>query len=132
MRSVPGFSSSNAFTEPVAVKASLSKLSEGGTAKMPALLSEIKKRADFHAAPFLGTYFLRFNCEKGPFTDPRVRRAFSLVIDKQAIVDRITRAGELPADSFVLNFVKLCKPGSSHLTSSSRADGSKAACAATR
>lgn len=67
----------------------------------PALLSEIKKRGDFHAAPFLGTYFLRFNCAKGPFTDERVRRAFSLVIDKPSIVGRITRAGELPADSFV-------------------------------
>jgi oligopeptide transport system substrate-binding protein len=67
----------------------------------PALLGEIKKRDDFHAAPFLGTYFLRFNCTKGPFTDPRVRRAFSLVIDKQSIVDRITRAGELAAASFV-------------------------------
>jgi len=67
----------------------------------PALLAEIKKRDDFHAAPFLGTYFLRYNCEKGPFTDPRVRKAFSLVIDKPSIVERITRAGELPADSFV-------------------------------
>jgi oligopeptide transport system substrate-binding protein len=67
----------------------------------PALLGEIKQRDDFHAAPFLGTYFLRYNCTKSPFTDPRVRRAFSLVIDKQSIVDRITRAGELPADSFV-------------------------------
>ena len=67
----------------------------------PALLGEIKKRGDFHAAPFLGTYFLRYNCKKGPFADPRVRRAFSLVIDKQSIVDRITRAGELPADGFV-------------------------------
>ncbi len=67
----------------------------------PALISEIKKRDDFHAAPFLGTYFLRYNCEKGPMTDPRVRAAFSLVIDKPSLVDRITRAGELPADSFV-------------------------------
>jgi len=67
----------------------------------PALLGEIKKRGDFHAAPFLGTYFLRYNCTKGPFTDPRVRRAFSLVIDKPSIVERITRAGELPAESFV-------------------------------
>ena len=67
----------------------------------PALLGEIKKRDDFHAAPFLGTYFLRFNCTKAPFSDPRVRRAFSMVIDKQSIVDRITRAGELAADSFV-------------------------------
>ncbi len=67
----------------------------------PALLGEIKKRADFHAAPFLGTYFLRYNCTREPFKDPRVRRAFSLAIDKKSIVDRITRAGELPADSFV-------------------------------
>ena len=67
----------------------------------PALLSEIKKRDDFHAAPFLGTYFLRFNCQRPPFKDPRVRRAFSLVVDKPSIVERITRAGEVPADSFV-------------------------------
>jgi len=67
----------------------------------PALLGEIKKRDDFHAAPFLGTYFLRYNCAKGPFTDARVRQAFSLVLDKSSIVERITRAGELPADSFV-------------------------------
>jgi oligopeptide transport system substrate-binding protein len=67
----------------------------------PALLGEIKKRDDFHAAPFLGTYFLRYNCAKGPFADARVRRAFSLVIDKQSLVERITRAGELPARSFV-------------------------------
>jgi oligopeptide transport system substrate-binding protein len=67
----------------------------------PALLGEIKNREDFHAAPFLGTYFLRYNCAKGPFTDARVRQAFSLVLDKPSIVERITRAGELPADSFV-------------------------------
>lgn len=67
----------------------------------PALLTEIKKRDDFHSAPFLGTYFLRFNCAKGPFTDERVRRAFSMVIDKPSIVERITRAGELPAGGFV-------------------------------
>ncbi len=67
----------------------------------PALLAEIKKRDDFHAAPFLGTYFLRFNCARAPFADLRVRRAFSLVVDKPSVVERITRAGELPADSFV-------------------------------
>ncbi len=67
----------------------------------PSLLGEIKKRPDFHAAPFLGTYFLRFNATKPPFNDPRVRRAFSLVIDRDSVVERITRAGELPAHSFV-------------------------------
>lgn len=64
------------------------------------LLDELKKRPDFHAAPFLGTYFLRFNCTRPPFNDARVRRALALVIDKQLLVNKITRAGEKPAFSF--------------------------------
>ena len=63
------------------------------------LLDELKKRSDFHAAPFLGVYFLRFNCTRPPFIDPRVRRAFALVIEKQLLADKITRAGEKPAPS---------------------------------
>ena len=63
------------------------------------LLDELKKRSDFHAAPFLGVYFLRFNCARPPFNDPRVRRAFALVIEKQLLADKITRAGEKPAPS---------------------------------
>jgi oligopeptide transport system substrate-binding protein len=67
----------------------------------PALLDALKQRPDFHPAPFLGTYFLRFNCQKGPFTDARVRRAFAMAVDKRRIVDKITRAGELPASGIV-------------------------------
>lgn len=67
----------------------------------PALLEDLKKRPDFHTAPFLGIYFLRYNCERGPFKDERVRKAFSLAVDKKRIVDKITRAGELPASGFV-------------------------------
>ena len=71
-----------------------------GLAPTP-LLGELKKRRDFHAAPFLGNYFIRFNTKSKAFGDPRVRRAFSLVVDKQDLVTRITRAGERPATSFV-------------------------------
>jgi oligopeptide transport system substrate-binding protein len=67
----------------------------------PSLLDELKRRPDFHAAPFLGSFFLRFNCSKPPFNDPRVRKAFSLAIDRKRITDKITRAGETPAVSFV-------------------------------
>lgn len=67
----------------------------------PSLLDELKKRPDFHAAPFLGTYFLRFNCAKGPFTDPRVRKAFAMALDRRRITTKITRAGEKEALSFV-------------------------------
>ncbi|XHR27373.1 MAG: peptide ABC transporter substrate-binding protein [Chthoniobacteraceae bacterium] len=63
------------------------------------LLDELKKRPDFHSAPFLGNYFLRFNCTRPPFNDARVRRAFALVIDKPLLTEKITRAGEPPAYS---------------------------------
>jgi oligopeptide transport system substrate-binding protein len=66
-----------------------------------ALIDNLRTRTDYHAAAFLGTYFLRFNCKQGPFTDPRVRLAFSLAVDKQRIVKKITRAGEQPAGSLV-------------------------------
>ena len=66
-----------------------------------ALIGELKKRPDFHAAPFLGNYFIRFNAKRKPFDDVRVRRAFSLVVDKEYLTERITRAGERPASSFV-------------------------------
>ena len=67
----------------------------------PSLLETLMQRSDFHAASFLGVYFLRFNTSKPPFDDVRVRKAFSMVIDKKEIVRRITRAGELPASGFV-------------------------------
>jgi len=67
----------------------------------PTLMGDLRKRPDFHSAPFLGTYFLRFNLTHAAFKDPRVRRAFALVIDKHLIVDKITRGGEIPATSFV-------------------------------
>jgi len=67
----------------------------------PSLLDALKARPDFHAAPFLGTYFLRFNCAKGPFTDVRVRKAFAMSVDRNRITTKITRAGESTALSFV-------------------------------
>jgi len=67
----------------------------------PALLSDLKNKPYFHSAPFLGTFFLRYNVTKKPLDDPRVRQAFSLVIDKQLLVSKITRGGEHPAGSLV-------------------------------
>ncbi len=66
-----------------------------------ALLDDLRKRPDFHSAPFLATYFLRFNVTRPPFNDVRVRQAFALVLDKNLIVTKITRAGETPAASLV-------------------------------
>lgn len=66
-----------------------------------ALLEKLKERPDFHAGAFLGTNFLRFNCTRSPFTDARVRRAFSMAVDRERIVKKITRAGETAAGTLV-------------------------------
>jgi oligopeptide transport system substrate-binding protein len=66
----------------------------------PSLIPELKTRPDFHAAPFLGTYFIRFNAARKPFADVRIRQAFAMAIDRDRIVEKITQAGEPPAYAF--------------------------------
>ncbi len=52
-------------------------------------------------APYLGIYYYAINTRKPPFDDRNVRQALALAIDREAITDKILRAGELPAYSFV-------------------------------
>ncbi|MDD2707609.1 MAG: peptide ABC transporter substrate-binding protein [Verrucomicrobiae bacterium] len=65
------------------------------------LLADLRGRPDFHASSFLATYFYRVNVTRRHLANPRVRRALGMAIDKRRLVERITRAGELPAGSFV-------------------------------
>lgn len=51
--------------------------------------------------PFLQTIFLRFNTTRPPFDDARVRRAFALAVDRDAIADRVLRGGRRAARSLV-------------------------------
>ncbi len=60
-----------------------------------------REQADFKPAPFLGTYYYLLNTTRPPLDDVRVRRALGLAIDKREIVQRITRAGQMPARSLV-------------------------------
>lgn len=67
----------------------------------PELMDVLSKRPDFHTFTLSGTYFIRFNVTRKPFDDPRVRRALALAVDKERIVERITRCGEIPASHLV-------------------------------
>ncbi|GAW92861.1 peptide ABC transporter substrate-binding protein [Calderihabitans maritimus] len=49
----------------------------------------------------LAVYYYMFNVEKEPFDDPRVRRAFAMAIERQALIDAVTKAGQRPAYAFV-------------------------------
>ncbi|MEM7195198.1 MAG: peptide ABC transporter substrate-binding protein [Pseudomonadota bacterium] len=51
-------------------------------------------------SPYLGTYFYRFNVTRPPLDDYRVRRALSMTVDREAIVNSVTKGGQLPAFSF--------------------------------
>jgi oligopeptide transport system substrate-binding protein len=61
----------------------------------------------------LVTFMLRFHTEKPPLTDPRVRRALSLAIDRERFVKDVLRGGQLPAGH-------LTPPGTAGFTATAR------------
>jgi oligopeptide transport system substrate-binding protein len=65
------------------------------------LIPRLMPREDFQPAPYLGTSFYRVNVTRPPLDDKRVRRALALAIDREAITQKITKAGEAAAWSFV-------------------------------
>jgi oligopeptide transport system substrate-binding protein len=66
-----------------------------------ALVDLLAKRDDWHSAPYLSTYFYRFNLRRPPFDDPRVRKAFYYATDAASICRNVLRGGQLPAHSLV-------------------------------
>ncbi len=64
------------------------------------LLDLMLERPDVHPFDYLGNYFVRINVTRSPFKEPEVRKAFSMAIDRDALVTRVTRAGETPSSHF--------------------------------
>ena len=57
---------------------------------------------ELRVAPYVGTYFYGFNTTRPPFEDNvPVRKALSMVIDRELLVEKVTRRGELPAYGWV-------------------------------
>jgi len=67
----------------------------------PTVIPELRERADFYSAPALSTYYYRVNCTRKPCDKKLVRQALNLAVNKQKIVERITRGGEMPATALV-------------------------------
>ena len=51
-------------------------------------------------APRLCTYYYGFVNSKPPFDDVRVRKAFAAAIDRQSLIDNVTKGEQKPAHSF--------------------------------
>ena len=62
-------------------------------------IPRIKETEDFQQYPGLGTYYYGFNTKN--ITDVNQRRAMSLVLDRQSIIDNIAQADQIPATGFV-------------------------------
>lgn len=54
-----------------------------------------------HAVPLHEIRYLTLNITRPPLNDIRVRRALSLALDRQVLVDKVLKGGQKPAFSFV-------------------------------
>lgn len=55
---------------------------------------------ELHVDPYLCTYYYEINNQKAPFTDPRVREALKLGLDRDIMVNKVLAQGQLPAYSY--------------------------------
>ena len=56
---------------------------------------------DLKIVDYIGTYYVCYQTQKAPFDDWRVRKAFTLAIDRTYIVNEITQTGQVEAGGFV-------------------------------
>lgn len=68
-------------------------------------IDRLKDAGIFQVAPVAGTYYIEVNAKGNgaipELQDPKVRRALALAIDRNYIVETITKRGETPADAFM-------------------------------
>jgi oligopeptide transport system substrate-binding protein len=73
-----------------------------GSGALPAeFMNHLQRFGDYQRKPFLGTYFLWFNTRATPLTDVRVRRALSLAVDRESLVEHVTRGGQIATADLV-------------------------------
>lgn len=56
--------------------------------------------AEYHTGTNPCTYYIGFDNTEDPMTNVNLRRALSLAVDRQSIVDNVTKAGQIPAQWF--------------------------------
>ena len=64
-------------------------------------IDTLKKKGKLKIAQAAGTHWIRINTEMGPFTNHKIRKAFSVAIDRKAIVEHILQGNQTPAMGIV-------------------------------
>ena len=81
-------------------EAGLSDVSTVPLSEMDRIKADPVLSKELVTAPEYCTYYYGFNVTKPPFDDANVRKAFSWAIDRQAIVEYVTKGGQVPARWF--------------------------------
>ncbi|CAE1146593.1 ABC transporter substrate-binding protein [Serratia sp. Tan611] len=74
----------------------------------PTLFGKMKREIpeQLHVNPYLCTFYYEINNKKAPFTDPRVREAVKLTLDRDIIANKIMGQGQIPAYGFTPTFTE--------------------------
>ena len=64
------------------------------------ILADAELSEAFFVGPSKYSYYYGFNVEKEPVNDARVRRALSMAIDRQGLIDNVLKGGQEPAGFF--------------------------------
>ena len=60
-------------------------------------LVTLKTKGDLRVKPAAGTYWFRFNTQKGPFDQTKIRQAFSLALNRQELIDHVLQGNQIAA-----------------------------------
>lgn len=63
-------------------------------------IDRLKASGTLKTSPYIGTYYYRFNVTKKPFDNPKVRKALTMAINRQLLIDKVTKGGQKPALAF--------------------------------
>ncbi|TCS83573.1 peptide ABC transporter substrate-binding protein [Tepidibacillus fermentans] len=65
------------------------------------LTKELIDKGEAKAEPILGNYWYQFNVKKPPFNNKYIRQAFAAAIDREALINNVTKGGQIPAYALV-------------------------------
>ena len=86
----------------------LDYIQEAPQAELPNLIAS----GDMKIVDYLGTYYVCFQTQKAPFDNPKVREAFTLAVDRNYIVEKVTQSGQVEASAYVPSGISDAEEGS--------------------
>ncbi len=64
-------------------------------------MPRLQREGKLKIFPFLGVSYFPFNVAQAPFDNAKVRKAFTLALDRRTLIDKVSRGGQTPAVAFV-------------------------------